>query len=66
MAQTVGIISLGCAKNQVDGEMLLAALEAGGFTPAEPEEADIVLINTCGFIESAKRNPLKPYWSWPG
>ena len=43
MAQTVGIISLGCAKNQVDGEMLLAALEAGGFTPAEPEEADLRL-----------------------
>lgn len=59
MAQTVGIISLGCAKNQVDGEMLLAALEAGGFTPAEPEEADIVLINTCGFIESAKKESIE-------
>ena len=59
MAQTVGIISLGCAKNQVDGEMRLAALEAGGFTPAEPEEADIVLINTCGFIESAKKESIE-------
>lgn len=59
MAQTVGIVSLGCAKNQVDGEMLLAALEAGGFTPAEPEEADIVLINTCGFIESAKKESIE-------
>ena len=59
MAQTVGIISLGCAKNQVGWEMLLAALEAGGFTPAEPEEADIVLINTCGFIESAKKESIE-------
>lgn len=57
--QTVGIISLGCAKNQVDGEMLLAALEAGGFQPVEPEEADIVLINTCGFIDSAKKESIE-------
>ena len=48
MEKTVGLVSLGCAKNQVDGEMLLAALEAGGFQAVSPEEADIVLINTCG------------------
>lgn len=59
MAQTVGIISLGCAKNQVDGEMLLAALEAGGFRAADIGEADIAIVNTCGFIESAKRESIE-------
>ena len=60
MAYTVGMVSLGCAKNQVDGEMLLAALEEGGFQPVEdPAEADILLVNTCGFIESAKRESIE-------
>ena len=54
------MVSLGCAKNQVDGEMLLAALEEGGFHPVEdPAEADILLVNTCGFIESAKRESIE-------
>ena len=37
MAYTVGMVSLGCAKNQVDGEMLLASLKEGGFQPCLPE-----------------------------
>ncbi len=57
--QTVALISLGCAKNQVDGEMLLAALEAGGFAPAGAEEADIAIVNTCGFIDSAKKESIE-------
>ncbi len=60
MAYTVGMVSLGCAKNQVDGEMLLASLKEGGFQPVEdPSEADILLVNTCGFIESAKRESIE-------
>lgn len=59
MAETVGIVNLGCAKNQVDGEMLLAALEAAGFQAAEPEEADIAVVNTCGFIDSAKKESIE-------
>lgn len=59
MEKTVGLVSLGCAKNQVDGEMLLAALESGGFQAVSPEEADIVLINTCGFIDSAKKESIE-------
>ena len=60
MAYTVGMDSLGCAKNQVDGEMLLASLKEGGFQPVEdPSEADILLVNTCGFIESAKRESIE-------
>ena len=50
----------GCAKNQVDGEILITRLLNKGFAYAEtPEEADVILINTCGFIESAKKESLE-------
>ena len=51
----VGFISLGCSKNLVDTEVMLKNLHDAGFeiTPNE-EEAEIVVVNTCGFIESAK------------
>lgn len=56
MSVKVGMICLGCAKNQVDGEMLMAALRNGGFeTVSDPAESDIAIINTCGFIDSAKK-----------
>ena len=45
----------GCAKNQVDGEILITRLLDKGFVCAEtPEESDVILINTCGFIKTAK------------
>ena len=55
----VGFISLGCSKNLVDTEVMLRKLHDAGFeiTPNE-EEAEIVVINTCGFIESAKRESI--------
>ena len=55
----VGFISLGCSKNLVDTEVMLHKLHTAGFeiTPAE-EEAEIIVINTCGFIESAKRESI--------
>lgn len=50
----------GCAKNQVDGEILITRLLEKGFSMVEnPEEADVILINTCGFIESAKQESLE-------
>ena len=56
MAYTVGMVSLGCAKNQVDGEVLMATLKNAGFqTVDDAALADIAIVNTCGFIESAKR-----------
>ena len=59
MAYSVGMISLGCAKNQVDGEMLMAALEQAGFeTVDDPALANIAIVNTCGFIESAKKESI--------
>jgi ribosomal protein S12 methylthiotransferase len=51
--------SLGCAKNQVDSEALIAELVAGGNTWVEaPENADLIVVNTCAFIESAKRESI--------
>ena len=50
----VGMISLGCAKNLVDSEMMLGSLELEGYTTVEdPAEAELLLINTCGFIRPA-------------
>ena len=55
----VGFISLGCSKNQVDTEVMLKSLADAGYTIVSDEtEADIVVINTCGFIESAKRESI--------
>ena len=57
---TVSIISLGCAKNLVDSERMLYQLRAGGYTLIEdPEGADIVIINTCGFIQAAKEEAIE-------
>ncbi len=56
----VGFISLGCSKNLVDTEVMLYKLHKAGFeiTPNE-EEAEIIIINTCGFIESAKAESIE-------
>lgn len=56
----VAMVSLGCAKNQVDAEMMMAKLadEGYGFVQ-EPGEADIVLLNTCGFITAAKEEAIE-------
>lgn len=59
MSVKVGMVSLGCAKNQVDGEMLMAALKNAGFeTVDDAALADIAIVNTCGFIESAKKESI--------
>lgn len=55
----VGMISLGCPKNQVDGEVLLAKLAAAGYQIVnEIENSDVMIVNTCGFIEDAKREAI--------
>ena len=59
MNYKVGIVSLGCAKNQVDAEMLLYTLKNRGFIIVnDPADADAVIVNTCGFIESAKQESI--------
>lgn len=56
----VGMVSLGCSKNQVDAELLLARLKNGGFEICnDAEKCDAVIINTCGFIEDAKRESIE-------
>ena len=57
---TFFIESLGCAKNQVDSEFLIANLEARGLRWVEnPEAAQIIIVNTCGFITSAKDQSIQ-------
>ncbi len=59
MNYKAGIVSLGCAKNQVDAEMLLFSLKQKGFELVDdPAKADAVIVNTCGFIESAKQESI--------
>ena len=55
----VGFVSLGCPKNQLDTEVMLHEVMAAGYeiTPEE-SDADVVIVNTCGFIESAKREAI--------
>ena len=55
----IGFVSLGCPKNQLDTEVMLHEVMAAGYeiTPEETE-ADVVIINTCAFIESAKKEAI--------
>jgi ribosomal protein S12 methylthiotransferase len=56
---TLGFVNLGCTKNQVDAEIMLGALAASGFElSADPDRAEVVIINTCGFIEEAKQESI--------
>lgn len=56
----LGFISLGCPKNLVDTEVMLGLVEKKGLTIVdEPEEADILVVNTCGFIEAAKQESIE-------
>lgn len=55
----VGMVNLGCPKNQVDSEVMLGLLRKHGFEPAgDPSDAEVVVINTCGFIDAAKQESV--------
>jgi len=57
---TVGFVALGCPKNIVDSERMLAEIGRSGFAiGADPDNADVVVINTCGFIAPAKEEALE-------
>ena len=59
MGKRVGMISLGCAKNQVNAEQMLYRLQEAGYTLQEDVDgADLVIVNTCGFIDSAKSEAI--------
>ncbi len=57
--EKVAVLTLGCSKNLVDSERLIARINAAGtLTTENPAEADVVIINTCGFIESSKAESI--------
>jgi ribosomal protein S12 methylthiotransferase len=56
---TIGFVNLGCSKNQVDSEVMLGTLVKDGFQlTGDPKKAEVVIINTCGFIEEAKQESI--------
>ena len=56
---SVAIVTLGCARNEVDSEELAGRLAAGGWDLVEDaENADAVLVNTCGFVDVAKKDSI--------
>lgn len=58
-SQSIYLVSLGCPKNRVDSEVILGDAGAKGHTIVNsPEEADVIVVNTCGFIESAKEESI--------
>ncbi len=60
MAIKVGMVSLGCSKNQVDAEIILAKLRERGYQiHTDSGTCDVVIVNTCGFIESAKQESIE-------
>jgi ribosomal protein S12 methylthiotransferase RimO len=56
--RTVSLVTLGCARNEVDSEELAGRLEAAGWALTDRDEAAVVLVNTCGFIEAAKQESI--------
>ena len=63
--KSIYIESLGCAKNQVDSETLLAMAEKAGYRiESDPMKASVVVVNTCGFIESAKKEAIDTFFTF--
>ena len=58
MGKSFYIVNLGCSKNQVDGETIVALMEQKGWKYTDLENADVVIINTCGFINDAKEESI--------
>ncbi|HQQ90154.1 MAG TPA: 30S ribosomal protein S12 methylthiotransferase RimO, partial [Oscillospiraceae bacterium] len=59
-AVKVGFVALGCSKNQVDAELMMGALKQAGFEiSSDPDACEVVVINTCAFIESAKAESIQ-------
>lgn len=57
--RTVALVTLGCARNEVDSEELAGRLEADGWQLVEDAaEADVAVVNTCGFVEAAKKDSV--------
>lgn len=57
--KTIGCISLGCPKNRLDSEVILGLLQKAGYKIVSEEEAEILVVNTCGFIQAAKEEAIQ-------
>src|SRR3954470_5210214 len=58
-SRRAALVTLGCARNEVDSEELAARLERDGWTLVDdPDDADAVVVNTCGFVEAAKKDSV--------
>ncbi|MEG2018304.1 MAG: 30S ribosomal protein S12 methylthiotransferase RimO, partial [Clostridium sp.] len=55
----IGLISLGCDKNRIDSEIILSKINAENVIVNDPREADVIIVNTCGFIESSKQESIE-------
>ena len=56
----VGLVSLGCSKNLVDSENILGLFDRNGYEITnDPKDADIIVVNTCGFIEPSKKESIE-------
>jgi ribosomal protein S12 methylthiotransferase RimO len=64
--RTVSLVTLGCARNEVDSEELAARLTASGWDLTSADEASVVLVNTCGFIQAAKQESIDELLSAAG
>ena len=61
--RTVSLVTLGCARNEVDSEELAARLTASGWDLTSADDASVVLVNTCGFIQAAKQESIDELFS---
>lgn len=59
----VGLVSLGCAKNQVDSEVLLGLLDQNGHkVVSDPAQGEVLIVNTCGFVRDAQKESIEAIW----
>ncbi len=56
--RSVALVTLGCARNEVDSEELAARLGAGGWSLTDADRADVIVVNTCGFVDTAKKDSI--------
>lgn len=62
-SKKVFVVTLGCSKNEIDSELMISILKNNNYTVANYlEEADIIIVNTCGFIEKAKEESIETIW----
>jgi hypothetical protein len=65
MQKTVYMVNLGCPKNLVDGEVMLGLLARDGYAiTLDPDQAEVLMVNTCSFINEAKEDRSIRFWSW--